>query len=106
MPPCRHGKLQKVQNAFLGLGTGLGSALVVDGIVEPMELGHLPYMKSTFEDYVGIRGLQKFGKKKWRGLRGRRGQGDSRRPPNRTKSCWAGGNIKKTEDASAGLPRR
>ncbi len=51
---------------FLGLGTGLGSALVVDGIVEPMELGHLPYRKRTFEDYVGVRGLKRFGKKKWR----------------------------------------
>jgi len=48
------------------LGTGLGSALIVDGIVEPMELGHLPYRKATFEDYVGIRGLEKHGKKKWR----------------------------------------
>jgi len=51
---------------FLGLGTGLGSALVADGIVEPMELGHLPYRKGTFEDYVGIRGLEKYGKKRWR----------------------------------------
>jgi polyphosphate glucokinase len=51
---------------FLGLGTGLGSAMVVDGIVEPMELGHLPYKKATFEDYVGVRGLEKHGKKKWR----------------------------------------
>ena len=51
---------------FLGLGTGLGSALIVDGIVEPMELGHLPYRKGTYEDYVGIRGLQRMGRKKWR----------------------------------------
>jgi polyphosphate glucokinase len=51
---------------FLGLGTGLGSALVVDGIVEPMELGHLPYKKGTYEKYVGQRGLEKRGKKKWR----------------------------------------
>jgi glucose-6-phosphate isomerase len=51
---------------FLGLGTGLGSALVVDGIVEPMELGHLPYKKATFEDYVGLRGLKEHGKKQWR----------------------------------------
>jgi polyphosphate glucokinase len=51
---------------FLGLGTGLGSAMVVDGIVEPMELGHLPYKKATYEDYVGLRGLEKRGKKKWR----------------------------------------
>lgn len=51
---------------FLGLGTGLGSTLIVDGIVEPMELGHLPYRKRTYEDYVGLRGLQRLGKKKWR----------------------------------------
>ncbi len=46
---------------FLGFGTGLGSALIVEGIVEPMELGHLPYKKATFEDYVGLRGLEKYG---------------------------------------------
>jgi polyphosphate glucokinase len=51
---------------FLGLGTGLGSALVVDGIVEPMELGHLPFRKGTFEDYVGERGRKRLGNKKWR----------------------------------------
>jgi polyphosphate glucokinase len=51
---------------FLGLGTGLGSALVDEGIVEPMELGHLPFRKATFEDCVGERGLQRLGKKKWR----------------------------------------
>jgi polyphosphate glucokinase len=51
---------------FLGLGTGLGSALVVDGILEPMELGHLPYKKGTYEDYVGLQGLEKRGTKKWR----------------------------------------
>jgi polyphosphate glucokinase len=50
---------------FLGLGTGLGSALVVDGVVEPMELGHLPFKKATFEDYVGERGRLRLGKKKW-----------------------------------------
>ncbi len=44
---------------FLGLGTGLGSAMVVGGIVEPMELGHLPYRKSTFEDHVGASGLER-----------------------------------------------
>jgi polyphosphate glucokinase len=51
---------------FLGLGTGLGSTLVVDGIVVPMELAHLPYRKATFEDYVGVRALQRDGKQKWR----------------------------------------
>ena len=51
---------------FLGLGTGLGSAMIVDGTVEPMELGHLPYKKRTFEDYAGVRGYDRLGKKKWR----------------------------------------
>jgi polyphosphate glucokinase len=51
---------------FLGLGTGLGSALVVNGIVEPMELGHLPYKNGTYEDYVGRKAFEERGKKKWR----------------------------------------
>jgi polyphosphate glucokinase len=51
---------------FLGLGTGLGSTMIVDGIVEPMELAHLPYKKGTFEDYVGRAGLERHGKMKWR----------------------------------------
>jgi polyphosphate glucokinase len=51
---------------FLGLGTGLGSAMIVNGIVEPMELGHLPYKKGVYEDYVGAQGLAKHGKSKWR----------------------------------------
>lgn len=52
---------------FLGLGTGLGSAMIVDGILEPMEVAHLPYKKGkTYEDYLGLRGLKKSGKKKWR----------------------------------------
>jgi predicted NBD/HSP70 family sugar kinase len=51
---------------FLGLGTGLGSALVTDGIVQPMELGHLPYRKATYEDYVGDAALERRGKKRWR----------------------------------------
>ena len=52
---------------FLGLGTGLGSAMIVDGILEPMELAHLPYKKGrTYEEYVGKKGLKRMGKKKWR----------------------------------------
>ncbi len=52
---------------FLGLGTGLGSALIVDGVLEPMELAHLPYKKGqTYEDRVGLAALKRFGKKKWR----------------------------------------
>jgi predicted NBD/HSP70 family sugar kinase len=51
---------------FLGLGTGMGSALVVDGVVEPLELAHLPYRKGrTYEDYVGRRGYKRMGRKKW-----------------------------------------
>lgn len=52
---------------FLGLGTGLGSALIADKVIMPMELAHLPYRKGkTFEDYVGLRGLERLGKTKWR----------------------------------------
>ncbi|HTR36854.1 MAG TPA: ROK family protein [Bryobacteraceae bacterium] len=52
---------------FLGLGTGLGTALIVDGVLQPMELAHLPYKKGqTYEDYIGLRGLERLGKKKWR----------------------------------------
>jgi len=51
---------------FLGLGTGLGSALICDGLLEPMELAHLPYKKGrTYEDYIGLRGLERLGKKRW-----------------------------------------
>ncbi|MBV8489113.1 MAG: ROK family protein, partial [Candidatus Eremiobacteraeota bacterium] len=60
------GSYQGGRMLFLGLGTGLGSAMVVDGIVEPMELAHLPYKKATYEDYVGLRGLKRLGLKKWR----------------------------------------
>jgi polyphosphate glucokinase len=52
---------------FLGLGTGLGSALVVDSVVEPMELARLPFKKGrTYEEYVGLKGLKRLGRKKWR----------------------------------------
>jgi polyphosphate glucokinase len=52
---------------FLGLGTGLGSALVIDGELAPLELAHLPYRKGrTYEDYVGKRGMKRLGMKRWR----------------------------------------
>jgi polyphosphate glucokinase len=61
------GSYQGRRMLFLGLGTGLGSAMVVDGLLEPMELAHLPYKKGrTYEDYVGLSGLRRLGKKKWR----------------------------------------
>ncbi len=50
---------------FLGLGTGLGSAMILDGVIAPMELGHLPFRKATFEDYVGERGQERMGAKRW-----------------------------------------
>ena len=53
---------------FLGLGTGLGSAMIVDGFLEPMELAHLEYKNGkTYEDYLGLRGLERMGRKKWSG---------------------------------------
>jgi len=51
---------------FLGLGTGLGSALIADGVVQPLELGHLPFRDKTFEDYVSERALERHGRKRWR----------------------------------------
>jgi polyphosphate glucokinase len=63
------GSYKRGRMLFLGLGTGLGSALIVDGVIEPMELAHLPYKKrGTYEDYIGLRGLERLGKKKWRRL--------------------------------------
>jgi polyphosphate glucokinase len=60
------GGYKKGRMLFLGFGAGLGSAMIVDGILEPMELAHLPYKKKTYEDYVGDRALKRLGKKRWR----------------------------------------
>jgi polyphosphate glucokinase len=61
------GSYRRGSMLFLGLGTGLGSALIVDGVICPLELAHLPYKKAgTYEDYVGLRGLERCGKRKWR----------------------------------------
>jgi polyphosphate glucokinase len=61
------GSYQGGKMLFLGLGTGLGTTVIVDGVIEPMELAHLPYRKGkTFEDYVGAAGLKRLGKVKWR----------------------------------------
>lgn len=61
------GSYQGGRMLFLGLGTGLGSALIVDNVLEPMELAHLPYKKGrSYEDYLGLAGLERLGKKKWR----------------------------------------
>jgi polyphosphate glucokinase len=60
------GSYKRGKMVFLGLGTGLGTALVVDGVAESRELAHLPFKGKTYEDYVGRRALEKFGKKRWR----------------------------------------
>ena len=60
------GNYKKGSMLFLGLGTGLGSAMIADGVLEPMELAHLPYKNGkTYEDYVGLRGLKQLGRKRW-----------------------------------------
>ena len=60
------GSYRRGRMLFLGLGTGLGTALIVDGVIEPMELAHLPYRKGrTYEDYLGQRGLERLGRRKW-----------------------------------------
>jgi len=60
------GSYQGGRMLFLSLGTGLGSALVADGVLEPLELAHLPYRKDrTYEDYVGLRGYKRMGRKRW-----------------------------------------
>ena len=60
------GSYQGGRMLFLGLGTGLGSAMIADGVIEPMELAHLPYKRGkTYEDYLGIRGLKRLGRRKW-----------------------------------------
>jgi polyphosphate glucokinase len=88
---------------FLGLGTGLGSAMIVDGILEPLELGHLPYKHGkTYEDYVGIRGLEKSGKKEWR----RRVEDVIKRLQNALEADYVvlgGGNSKKIEKLPKGV---
>jgi len=61
------GSYQGGRMLFLGLGTGLGAAMILDGVTAPLELAHLPYKnKRTYEEYVGAAGLAKRGKKRWR----------------------------------------
>ncbi|MFO1396222.1 MAG: ROK family protein [Burkholderiales bacterium] len=60
------GDYQGGKMLFLGFGTGLGTTLIVEGTLVPMELAHLPYRKATFEDYVGERALLRDGKRRWR----------------------------------------
>ena len=90
---------------FLGLGTGLGSAIIADGVLEPMELAHLPYKNGkTYEDYLGRRGLERKGKKKW--------SKNAYEIADKLKTALAadyvvlgGGNAKKLKKLPAGLRR-
>ena len=96
------GSYKRGKMLFLGLGTGLGSAMIVDGIVEPMELGHLPYKKRTFEDYVGVAGRKRLGQEEMgTGGRGRDSSSDCRA---RTRGCGFGRRKRqKSEKATSRL---
>jgi hypothetical protein len=87
---------------FLGLGTGLGSAMIVNGLVEPMELAHLPYRNGrTYEDYVGLRGLKRLGRKKWEVHVGKVVQ-QLREALQADEVVLGGGNVKKLTNLPAG----
>jgi polyphosphate glucokinase len=95
------GSYQGGRMLFLGLGTGLGSAMIVEGIVEPMELAHLSYRKATYEHYVGERGLKHLGKKRWRN-RVTKVVEDLRKAFEPTDVVIGGGNAKKLKSAPQG----
>jgi polyphosphate glucokinase len=95
------GSYQGGRMLFLGLGTGLGSAMIVEGIVEPMELAHLSYRKATYEDYVGERGLERLGKKRWR-HRVAKVVEDLSKALEPTDVVIGGGNAKKLKDTPPG----
>jgi predicted NBD/HSP70 family sugar kinase len=96
------GSYKEGRMLFLGLGTGLGSALIVDGLLEPMELAHLPYKGGkTFEDYVGIRGLKRLGRKKWEAHVGKVVK-RLREALQAEEVVLGGGNVKKLKNLPAG----
>jgi len=122
------GSYRKGTMLFLGLGTGLGSALVAQGVVVPMELAHLSYKKGTYEDYLGARALERLGRKKWQRHVGNCmarlisalhlddvviGGGNAKKLLKMPKGCRAGGNanafvggFRLWEAPPAPLPRR
>jgi polyphosphate glucokinase len=95
------GSYQGGRLLFLGLGTGLGSAMIVEGIVEPMELAHLPYRKATYEHYVGDRGMERLGKKRWKRQVSKvvEGLAKALEP---TDIVIGGGNVKKLDELPSG----
>ena len=75
---------------FLGLGTGLGAALVVEGLLQPLEIAHLPYRSGkTYEDFLGKRAQDRMGKKRWRRLVGEIVPRLCATPSRWTRWCWA-----------------
>jgi polyphosphate glucokinase len=105
-PPCRPwAATARGRMLFLGLGTGLGSALVVDSVVEPMELAHLPFKKAApTRIFVGIKGLKRLGKKKWRKIRAGSGQAIARRDAGRVRR--AGRRQRQADEETAALRTR
>jgi polyphosphate glucokinase len=91
------GSYQGGNMLFLGLGTGLGSALIVNGLLEPMELAHLPYRKRTYEDYLGLRGLKRMGRKKWERHVGKAAE-ELRQALQAEYVVFGGGNAKRLKD--------
>jgi len=89
---------------FLGLGTGMGSALIDHGVLQPLELAHLPYRRATFEYYVGARALKRMGKKKWRRSVGRVVR-DLQRALEPDYVVLGGGNVKKLKKLPPGTRR-
>ena len=97
------GSYREGRMLFLGLGTGLGSALIIDGVLEPMELAHLPYKNGrSYEEYVGVRGLKRFGKKKWRRHVAKAAE-TLRHALQVDSVVLGGGNVKKLKKVPAGI---
>jgi len=97
------GSYREGRMLFLGLGTGLGSALIIDGVLEPMELAHLPYKNGrSYEEYVGARGLKRFGKKKWRRHVAKAAE-TLRHALQVDSVVLGGGNVKKLKKVPAGI---
>ena len=97
------GSYRKGRMLFLGLGTGLGSALIINGVLEPMELAHLLYKNGrTYEEYVGVGGLKRFGKKKWRRHVAKAAE-TLRHALQVDSVVLGGGNVKKLKNVPAGI---
>ena len=88
---------------FLGLGTGLGAALVADGVVVPLELAHMPFKDGTYEDYLGVLALHRLGRKKWEKYVDVRDRADNRGDSTRRRRA-RGWERQETEEAAERVP--